>query len=173
MHFKVFRVTLVGEQLRRAREAKGLSVPDIVGMTNLMTEQVLRLESGDWQDFAAPVYVRGFVRSYAGVLKIDVETLLAQLDEEMGQNSREKDGSMGDAQLRSGIIDSLMLYFSHVKWRAVTPILLLIGLMIGIYYGGRLLGDYKSKDNLEGLGTGLNTEPDITDVDRLSLEPSS
>ena len=83
-------VALVGEQLRHAREAQDYSIPDVVGMTNLMTDQVLALESGDWSAFAAPVYVRGFVRSYAGVLKLDAVILLAELDEEMGQANREK-----------------------------------------------------------------------------------
>ena len=34
-------VALVGEQLRHAREALDYSIPDVVGMTNLMTDQVL------------------------------------------------------------------------------------------------------------------------------------
>ena len=40
-------VALVGEQLRHAREAQDYSIPDVVGMTNLMTDQVLALESGE------------------------------------------------------------------------------------------------------------------------------
>ena len=101
-------MALVGEQLRRAREALDYSIPDVVGMTNLMTDQVLALEEGDWMAFAAPVYVRGFVRSYAGVLKLDAETLLADLDEEMGQGNREHGGLSGDAQLRSGFVDGFI-----------------------------------------------------------------
>ena len=70
----------VAEQLRRAREARNLSIADVVEMTSLKTDQVQALESSDWTAFAAPVYMRGFVKSYAGVLKLDVEVLLAELD---------------------------------------------------------------------------------------------
>jgi len=164
-------VALVGEQLRHAREALDYSIPDVVGMTNLMTDQVLALEAGDWTAFAAPVYVRGFVRSYAGVLKLDAESVLTDLDEEMGQANREKGGLSGDAQLRSGFVDGFMLYFSHVKWRAVIPILLLVGLMVGVYLGVDYYRTYNSTDHLEGLGTGLNAEPVTTENDLLPLEP--
>ncbi len=164
-------MVLVGEQLRHAREALDYSIPDVVGMTNLMTDQVLALEAGDWSAFAAPVYVRGFVRSYGGVLKLDAETLLADLDEEMGQSNRENGGLSGNAQLRSGFVDGFMLYFSHVKWRVVIPILLLVGIVVGIRFGVDYYRTYKNTDPLEGLGSGLNVEPVITDSDRLPLEP--
>ena len=164
-------VALVGEQLRHAREAQDYSIPDVVGMTNLMTDQVLALESGDWSAFAAPVYVRGFVRSYAGVLKLDAEPMLAELDEEMGQANSEKAGLTGDAKLRSGLVDGFMLYFSHVKWRAVIPILLLVALVVGVYFGVDYYRTYNSTDHLEGLGKGLNAEPLIPNSDLLPLEP--
>ena len=166
-------MVLVGEQLRHAREALDYSIPDVVGMTNLMTAQVLALEAGDWAAFAAPVYVRGFVRSYAGVLKLDAETLLVDLNEEMGQSNREKGGLSGDAQLRSGFVDGFMLYFSHVKWRAVIPILLLVSLVIGVYFGVDYYRTYNSTDHLEGLGQGLNAEPLIPNSDLLPLDPGS
>ena len=169
--FYICPVALVGEQLRHAREALDYSIPDVVGMTNLMTDQVLALEAGDWSAFAAPVYVRGFVRSYGGVLKLDAETLLADLDEEMGQSNRENGGLSGNAQLRSGFVDGFMLYFSHVKWRVVIPILLLVGIVVGIRFGVDYYRTYKNTDPLEGLGSGLNVEPVITDSDRLPLEP--
>jgi len=164
-------VALVGEQLRHAREAQDYSIPDVVGMTNLMTDQVLALESGDWSAFAAPVYVRGFVRSYAGVLKLDAVILLAELDEEMGQANREKTGLTSDAKLRSGLVDGFMLYFSHVKWRAVIPILLLVGLVVGVYFGVDYYRTYNSTDHLEGLGKGLNAEPPTPNSDLLPLDP--
>ncbi|MDP7011229.1 MAG: helix-turn-helix domain-containing protein [Verrucomicrobiota bacterium] len=160
---------LVGEQLRHARESQGYSISDVVGMTNLMTDQVSALESGDWTTFAAPVYVRGFVRSYAGVLKLDAERLLSDLNEEMGQANVDKGRSPGTAQLRSGFVDGFMLYFSHVKWRAVIPILLLVGLVIAIYFGVDYYRTYNSIDHLDGLGPGLNDERVATDNDSLPL----
>ena len=69
----------VAEQLRHAREAKGLALAEVVEVIQLKTDQVQALEGGRFEEFAAPAYVRGFVRSYANMLKLDTEALLAQL----------------------------------------------------------------------------------------------
>ena len=72
----------VGEQLRAAREKQGLSIPDVVERTKLRSDHVRALESGDYDVFASPVYVRGFVRSYANLLKLEVPPLMAELEGE-------------------------------------------------------------------------------------------
>ena len=162
----------VAEQLRRAREARNLSIADVVEMTGLKTDQVQALESSDWTAFAAPVYMRGFVKSYAGVLKLNAEELLSELDAELGQAQSEKAGVSNDVPLRSGFIDGIMLYFSHVKWRAVIPVLLLAFLAVGGYFGVDYYRNYKSADHLKGLGSGMNAEPVVTQADRLPLEPA-
>jgi cytoskeletal protein RodZ len=162
----------VAEQLSRAREARNLSIADVVEMTGLKTDQVQALESSDWSAFAAPVYMRGFAKSYAGVLKLNAEELLAELDAELGQAHSEKAGVPNDVPLRAGFIDGIMLYFSHVKWRAVIPVLLLLVLAVGGYFGVDYYRNYKSADPLKGLGTGLNSEPIVTQADRLPLEPA-
>ena len=72
----------VGEQLRRAREARGLTVQQIAEETKLKLVQVEALESGDSSAFPAMVYMRGSLKSYAEVVKIDPTPLLEQLKEE-------------------------------------------------------------------------------------------
>jgi len=58
-----------------------------------------------------------------------------------------------------------------VKWRVVIPILLLVGIVVSIRFGIDYYRTYKNTDPLEGLGSGLNVEPVITDSDLLPLEP--
>ena len=81
----------VAEKLRAAREARGLTVQQIADVTKLRADHVRALEEGDYTVFSAPVYLRGFVRSYAGILKLDVEALLAALDEEVGSIEKFKE----------------------------------------------------------------------------------
>ena len=38
--------------------------------------------------FSAPVYIRGFVRGYAKLLKLDVPQIMAALDAELGQTTK-------------------------------------------------------------------------------------
>ncbi|KAF1017476.1 MAG: Cytoskeleton protein RodZ [Stenotrophomonas maltophilia] len=67
-----------GERLRQAREAAGLSL-DEVGQRLRMPVQVVRsLEQEQWQRLGAPVFVRGQLRSYAKLLKVDESEVLAQ-----------------------------------------------------------------------------------------------
>lgn len=71
----------VGEQLRQAREERGLSVADIAQTLKLGARQVEALEGGDWKGLPGNTFIRGFVRNYARLIQIDSAPLMAQLDE--------------------------------------------------------------------------------------------
>jgi cytoskeleton protein RodZ len=70
----------VGEQLRQAREARGLQVGDIAQTLKLGTRQVEALESGDWQYLPGQTFIRGFVRNYARLVQVDSGPLMLQLN---------------------------------------------------------------------------------------------
>jgi len=71
-------VTGSGARLRQAREAAGLTL-ESVGQQLRMPVQVVRsLEEEQWQRLGAPVFVRGQLRSYARLLKVDINDLLEQ-----------------------------------------------------------------------------------------------
>ena len=71
----------VGEQLRLAREARGLEVADIAQTLKLGPRQVEALEGGDWKSLPGNTFIRGFVRNYARLIQIDPAPLMTQLDE--------------------------------------------------------------------------------------------
>ena len=66
----------VSEQLRLAREQQHLDVYQVAEVTKIKTDHIRALESGTFDVFPAPVYIRGFVRTYAGMLKLDVRRVL-------------------------------------------------------------------------------------------------
>lgn len=70
----------VGQQLRLARETRGLSILDIAQTLKLGTRQVEALESGDWQILPGNTFVRGFVRNYARIVQIDSAPLMDLLE---------------------------------------------------------------------------------------------
>ncbi len=72
--------TPVGEQLRQAREARGLKIADIAQTLKLGLRQVEALEGGDWQHLPGHTFIRGFVRNYARLVQVDSAPLMAQLD---------------------------------------------------------------------------------------------
>jgi len=163
-------VASVGDQLRLARETQGLGVPEVVEQTKMKTDQVHALENGEWSVFAAPVYTRGFVRNYATLLKLDVDSLLQDLEVEMGQSRAGTAKVAGEAPLRSGVIDWLMLHFSGVNWRVVLPVLIIISIVTGGYYAWDYVQQYNSTDHLQGLGTSLNDEPLSSAEDQVPVD---
>src|SRR5574343_315625 len=73
-------VAPVGEQLRLAREARGLQIGDIAQMLKLGGRQVEALESGQWQHLPGQTFIRGFVRNYARLVQVDSVPLMLLLD---------------------------------------------------------------------------------------------
>ena len=66
----------VGETLRAAREARGLSIQDAAQQLRLMNRQVAAMEAEDFASLGQPVFARGFVRNYARMLGLDDVAIL-------------------------------------------------------------------------------------------------
>lgn len=69
----------LGTTLREARERLGLSITDVVNQTKLAPRQIEALEAEDYRNLPEMAFVRGFVRSYAKILQLDEQPLLAAL----------------------------------------------------------------------------------------------
>lgn len=69
----------LGKTLREARERLGLSISDVAHQTKLAPRQIEALETDDFKLLPEMPFVRGFVRSYAKILQLDAQPLLAFL----------------------------------------------------------------------------------------------
>ncbi|MDY0054758.1 MAG: DUF4115 domain-containing protein [Methyloversatilis sp.] len=72
----------VGAQLRRAREARGMTVEGVGAAIKLAARQVEAIEADAYAELMNPTYARGFIRNYAALIGIDPKALLAQLDQQ-------------------------------------------------------------------------------------------
>ncbi|MBN2149359.1 MAG: DUF4115 domain-containing protein [Anaerolineales bacterium] len=70
----------IGQQLRQARQARSLSLEQAAQATRIRLHHLQALEEGRFEDLPSPAQVRGFLRVYAGYLKIDSAPLLDILD---------------------------------------------------------------------------------------------
>ena len=70
----------VGEQLRVAREAKGVTLAEVAQTLKLGVRQLEAVEAGNWQALPGATFIRGFVRNYARLLGVDPLPLMEQLD---------------------------------------------------------------------------------------------
>lgn len=66
----------IGEALRRRRAERGLTLSDIERDTRINRSYLEALEAERWDALPAPVYTRGFLRSYARQLGLDAEELV-------------------------------------------------------------------------------------------------
>jgi cytoskeleton protein RodZ len=68
-----------GEWLRMAREQAGLSIDTVSQQLKLAPRQVKALEDGNFAELPGRTFVRGFVRNYARLLRLDPEAVVAAL----------------------------------------------------------------------------------------------
>lgn len=66
-----------GQMLARARQAKGLTVAQVAEKLKLTGRQVEALEEEDLARLPAPVFVRGFIRNYARLVGVPLDSLPA------------------------------------------------------------------------------------------------
>ncbi len=70
----------VGQQLRAAREDRGLVVADVAKAIKLGPRQVVAIEADDWPSLPCTTIIRGFVRNYARLLELNPDLLMSKLD---------------------------------------------------------------------------------------------
>lgn len=83
----------IGEQLRTAREAKGLSISDIEKATKIQGRYLEAIENNEFDKLPGDFYVRAFIRQYAQVVGLDGKELLSQysgnIEEELEGHEKE------------------------------------------------------------------------------------
>lgn len=74
----------VGQRLREAREAKGMSIEDVASATRIPTRHLQSLEDSEWHKLPASTYSVGFAKNYAAAVGLDRGEIAEQLRAEMG-----------------------------------------------------------------------------------------
>jgi cytoskeletal protein RodZ len=147
-------MSTVAEQLRLSRESQQLTLAHVGEITKIRTDHLRALEEGNFDVFPAAVYIRGFVRTYATLLKLDVPQVMAALEKELIQNKRFADSAAG-MQPPKGILDFVMLQLSKLDWKKsliMLGTLLAVGVLGSIYFVWR---HYQSVDPLKDLKPAL------------------
>lgn len=72
---------LPGRRLREAREQARMTVAEVAQTLKFGVRQIEALEADDYDNLPGTTFLRGFVRSYAKLLKLEAADLLALLDQ--------------------------------------------------------------------------------------------
>lgn len=67
----------LGERFREAREQRGLSLSEVAEHLRIRSVYLAAIEDENWSVIGAPVYTRGFLRTYARYVGLDPEEAVA------------------------------------------------------------------------------------------------
>jgi cytoskeleton protein RodZ len=140
----------VAEQLRLAREAKGLTVQQVADQTKIRTDHVRALEEGDFGAFSATVYIRGSVKLYGTLLKLDLPPLLATLAVEL-KGTEKFSEPPPLLETKKNYLDAVILVLSKLNWKmgfAVVVVIAAIGVLALLFGVWR---HHKTADPLKNL----------------------
>ncbi len=143
----------VSEILRTAREKQGLTVPQVAEATKMRSDYVRALENGDYSVFNANVYIRGFVRNYAKLVKVNVPQIMAQLESELSQSGRLKEPARSGKS--KSPMDFVMFQLSRIDWRLALPLLAGAALLVGGIIGYQAWRERAKHDPLAELRPAL------------------
>ncbi len=82
----------VGERLRLAREAKKVTISEVVAQLRLMKENIVYLESDQWDKLHGRPYARGYFSSYVNFLGLPHAEMLALFNMEYTSKEPSIDG---------------------------------------------------------------------------------
>ena len=77
--------TAVGQQLRRAREERSLTIEEAAKTTRIRAHYLTAMEAGEFDKLPSTVQMRGFLRAYADYLNLDGDALVAALADEQNE----------------------------------------------------------------------------------------
>lgn len=132
----------VGEQLRAAREAEGLSRADVAAQTKIAERHLEAIEADRFGDLAARTYAIGFSRAYARSLGLDemaiADEVRRQLDADRDSHHRPQVQSFEPG-------DPARVPPSRAAWIGILGAVVVIGLLIA-YWGNYLSPEARLPD---------------------------
>lgn len=84
----------VGQQLKRAREAKGLSVSAVAEQQHLRPSVVQAIEAGDYEKIDTELFLKGYVRAYARQVGLNADTVIRDLDVELAPARKRREEAL-------------------------------------------------------------------------------
>ena len=163
-------MTTVAEQLRAAREAKNLSIHQVTEITKIRGDHIRALEEGNFDIFVAPVYIRGFTRTYATLLKLDVPQLIKALELELGKTEKFAEPPRL-SENKKGALDFVMLQFSKVNLRRGGIVLGVLAVAAIVYFTVWLVRRNRAADPSKGLPPARYQSPSRSSDNTLPVTP--
>ena len=80
----------IGDKLRSARKAKGMSIEDVEKITKIQRRYLTAIENDDFDQLPGDFYVRAFIRQFSDVVGLNGKELLADYKSEVPEAKPEE-----------------------------------------------------------------------------------
>lgn len=165
----------VGDQLRDAREQKGMDRQDVADQLHLRPTIIRAIEESDYEAMPADLFLKGYVRSYARLTDQDGDDLIARLDEELEpiRQEREKESEPTTMEL----IHQKKMRRRRIGFGVMAVLVLMVTGWLVFQYGPWVVdsaGDLiESVGDVEREVPETASEPDRSGEDTNELAPES
>jgi transcriptional regulator with XRE-family HTH domain len=102
----------LGERIRAAREARGMSLSQVADQIRIRAVYLAAIEDEKWSAIGVPVYVRGFLRTYARFLGLDPEEAVAAFNRTLPAVPPPPQEALPRRAMASGWASSLLLWIA-------------------------------------------------------------
>lgn len=151
----------IGEILKTKRLEKNISISDVQEFTKIKSYYIKAIEDGEEDKLPDPVYIRGFIRSYAEMLGLNGEVLLQDL-----KLNKTREYNVSAIVKEKSKVNTDIRHFTKKIGRYIA-IVFIIGLFIyGFYSLGNFLGVKIDGHNNSIVDNNISAEIDIGSVDK-------
>jgi cytoskeletal protein RodZ len=131
-------VAAFGEDLRRAREERGIAVETICDTTKVPAKHIRALEAGELGELPGGVFRRGFVRSYLKVLGLEEGAWMKRFEESCRESGMSDPAEMAWVTFAENVKNSRSGPRRRMGIRGVGLVLLVAVLVLAGWCGWRL-----------------------------------
>lgn len=135
------------------REDAELSIEELSKSTKIQEKYLLRLENNDFEKLPSPVYIRGFIKKWAGACNENADEIILQFERE-NQDLLEK-GAETDTKISQ---PSFIITSKHI----ILTVVLLSGIALAVffYFNQKLVSEIPQVEVLNPVDFSSVTEED-------------
>jgi len=156
-------MSTVAEQLRVAREASNLTIEQVADLTKIRSDRVRALEAGQYNTFSATVYIKGSVKNYAKLLKLNEASLLAALDAEL-KGTEKFSEPPPLVETKKTFVDTLILFWTKLNWKIGFAGIVAIVLISLVGLSGWAWRHHRSNDPLRNIPPAVYQTVNLSDT---------
>lgn len=175
-------MTELGNRLKEAREAKGLSLDDLQEVTKIQKRYLVGIEEGNYEMMPGKFYVRAFIKQYCEAVGLDSEEIFEQYKSNVPVTHQEELPELSRVQTRKTVSASQSKIIDMIPKILVGVVVIGVAVLIYVWMSNAM-GDSKNEqaeDTKQSENVGFNEseefskekEPKETDTNKEAAKPN-